>query len=207
MAKPSSAPWATRHLYLSSWARSNKILENAKISNIAFLVKGDVFSATTHSDLFLRAKEKCIEIKVFHNNSILTAVGDCGLSLYKFGKVASIPIPEKNFAPESFFDILKENLLIGAHTLFLLDLKPDLNKFLSIKDAIDILLKINLKRKENSFTENTFVIGCARLGTTDSLIKCGKAKDILKINFGEPPYCLIVPANLNHKEEEYLKII
>jgi len=182
-------------------------LKEAHLKDVALLIYGDPLSATTHFEILEIAKKKKVETKIIHAPSIFTAIAETGLSLYKFGKVASIPIPEKNFAPESFFDILKENLLIGAHTLFLLDLKPDLNKFLSIKDAIDILLKINLKRKENSFTENTFVIGCARLGTTDSLIKCGKAKDILKINFGEPPYCLIVPANLNHKEEEYLKII
>ena len=179
-------------------------LKEAHLKDVALLIHGDPLSATTHFEILTEAKKKNLETKIIHAPSIFTAIAETGLSLYRFGKVASIPIPEKNFSPESFFDILKENLSIGAHTLFLLDLKPDLNKFLSIKDAIDILLKINLNRKENIFTENTFVIGCARLGTTNSLIKSGKAKDISKINFGEPPYCLIVPAKLNHKEEEYL---
>ena len=179
-------------------------LKEAHLKDIALLIHGDPLSATTHLEILAEAKKKKLETKIIHAPSIFTAIAETGLSLYRFGKVASIPIPEKNFTPESFFDILKENLSIGAHTLFLLDLKPDLNKFLTIKDAIDILLKINLNRKENIFTENTFVIGCARLGTTNSLIKSGKAKDISKINFGEPPYCLIVPAKLNHKEEEYL---
>jgi len=179
-------------------------LKEAHLKDVALLIHGDPLSATTHFEILTEAKKKNLETKIIHAPSIFTAIAETGLSLYRFGKVASIPIPEKNFSPESFFDILKENLSIGAHTLFLLDLKPDLNKFLTIKDAIDILLKINLNRKENIFTENTFVIGCARLGTTNSLIKSGKAKDISKINFGEPPYCLIVPAKLNHKEEEYL---
>ena len=182
-------------------------LKEAHLKDVALLIHGDPLSATTHFEILTEAKKKKLETKIIHAPSIFTAIAETGLSLYRFGKVASIPIPEKNFTPESFFDILKENLSIGAHTLFLLDLKPDLNKFLTIKDAIDILLKINLNRKENIFTENTFTIGCARLGTENAIIKSGKAKDILKINFGEPPYCLIVPAKLNHKEEEYLKII
>lgn len=44
-------------------------------------------SATTHSDLLLRAKEKGVTVKVVHNASILTAVGACGLHLYRFGQV------------------------------------------------------------------------------------------------------------------------
>lgn len=44
-------------------------------------------SATTHTDLQLRAHEKGIEVKVVHNASIMNAVGICGLQLYRFGEV------------------------------------------------------------------------------------------------------------------------
>ena len=179
--------------------------KNAHIKDVALLVYGDPLSATTHFEILQIAKKKKLEAKVIHAPSIFTTIAETGLSLYRFGKVASIPIPEKSFFPESFFDILKENLSIQAHTLLLLEMKIDENKFLTIKDAISTLLEINRKRKDKSFTEETFVIGCARLGTETSLIKAGKAKDLLKIDFGAPPFCLIVPAKLNHKEEEYLK--
>ncbi|MBI2041071.1 MAG: diphthine synthase [DPANN group archaeon] len=178
-------------------------LKFAHIKDTAVLIHGDPLSATTHFEILAEAKKKKIETTVIHAPSVFTAIAETGLSLYRFGKVASIPILEKNFQPESFFDILKENLSIGAHTLFLLDLRPDENRFLQIKDAIKVLTEINVKRNENVFTENTFVIACARLGTTTSLIKSGTAAEIAKINFGESPYCLIVPARLNHKEEEY----
>jgi len=180
-------------------------LKEAHLKDVALLVHGDPLSATTHFEILQTARKKKIETKIIHAPSVFTAIAETGLSLYRFSKVASIPIPEKNFSPESFFDVLVENQKIGAHTLFLLDLKPDENRFLSIKDAIEILLHINNKRKEKIFLENTFIIGCARLGTENAIIKSGKAKDLEKINFGEPPYCLIVPAKLNHKEEEYLK--
>ncbi len=180
-------------------------LKNAHVKNVALLVFGDALSATTHFEILQIAKKKKIETKTIHVASVFTAVAETGLSLYRFGKTASIPIPEKSFQPESFFDILVENQKIDAHTLFLLDLKPEQNKFLTIKDAIGILLEINKKRKEKLFTENTFCIGCARLGSENSLIKSGTAEKLREIEFGSPPFCLIVPAKLNHKEDEYLK--
>ncbi len=181
-------------------------LKEAHLKEIALLIYGDPLSATTHFEIISEAKNKKIEINIIHAPSIFTAVAETGLSLYRFGKTASIPIPEKNFSPESFFDVLKENLSIGAHTLFLLDLKPDEKKFLTISEAIGILSDINKRKNEKVFIEDTFVIGCARLGTETSVIKLGKAKEISKVNFGEPPFCLVVPAKLNHKEEGYLKL-
>lgn len=160
----------------------------------ALLIYGDPLAATTHTELLKKAK-------VIHAPSVLTAVAETGLSLYKFGKTASIPIPEKNFKPESFYDILKENQSIKAHTLFLLDLKSEKNKFLTIKQAIKILLKI---AKDKTFTDSTKCIACARLGQ-NQLIKYGTARKLQNINFGKPPYCLIIPGKLNFKEEEFLK--
>src|SRR3989338_2452143 len=56
------------------FVESNFPLEKAKKQNIALLIIGDVFSATTHISLLLEAKKQNIEVKVIHNASILTAV-------------------------------------------------------------------------------------------------------------------------------------
>ena len=72
------------------------ILNNAIDKNVAFLVIGDVFGATTHIDLMLRAKKKNIEVKIINNASILNAIGILGLELYKFGKTTSIPFNNKD---------------------------------------------------------------------------------------------------------------
>ena len=68
-----------------------QILDEAKIQNIALLVIGDIFSATTHINYLLECKKQNIPIKIIHNASILTAVGEIGLELYKYGKVTSMP--------------------------------------------------------------------------------------------------------------------
>jgi len=179
--------------------------KNAHVKDVALLVFGDPLAATTHFEILQIARKKKIETKIVHAPSIFTAVAETGLSLYRFGKVASIPLPEKGFAPESFFDILAENQKIDAHTLFLLEINVEAKKHLTVSQAIDILLEINKKRKSNLFGEQTLCVGCARLGAENSVIKAGTAAELHNFNFGEPPFVLIVPAKLNHKEQEYLK--
>ena len=43
---------------------AEEILEGAKTADIAFLVVGDPFGATTHSDLVLRAREMGVPLQV-----------------------------------------------------------------------------------------------------------------------------------------------
>ncbi|MCK4589644.1 MAG: diphthine synthase [Nanoarchaeota archaeon] len=185
--------------------RADEILNKSKKFDTALLIIGDPMSATTHIDLFLRAKEKNIKTEVIHNASILTAVGITGLQLYKFGKTTSIPFAENYWALETPYNVLKQNQKQKLHTLFLLDLNPLENKFMSINDAIDILLKIESKKKNKIFSKKTKVIGCARLGSKKPLIVYDEAQKLMKKDFGKPPYCLIVPGQLHFMEEEALK--
>ena len=183
----------------------NLILKNAKEKNVAFLVVGEVFAATTHMDLYLRAKKRAIKTMVVYNASVLTAIGITGLQLYKFGKTASIPIINENV--ETPYDALKINQENNLHTLFILDLKEDSNDSLSVNDAIRYLLKVEMKRGERVFADNALCIGCAKLGSLDQIIKAGKAKELLKYDFKKGMQCLIVPAKkLHFMEEEALKI-
>jgi len=181
------------------------ILANAKDNEVAFLVVGDVFSATTHMDLYLRAKKMGINTLVVHNASVLTAVGITGLQLYKFGKTTSIPF--ENESVEAPYDALALNQKNNLHTLFLLDLRQYSNDSLTINDAIRYLLKVELKRGDKIFNDNMLCVGCAKLGSLDQIVKVGKARDLLKYNFKNGMHCLIVPAkNLHFMEEEALKI-
>jgi diphthine synthase len=176
---------------------------NAKTKKVALLIYGDVLSATTHTEILLDAKAKKIKTQLLHAPSILTTMAETGLSLYKFGKTASIPFWEKNFQPESFFDILIQNQKIGAHTLFLLDLRPDLKKFMTVQEAIEVLLKVAKKRKSKLFTAYTHCIACSQLGTAKQIIKVGTANKLIMETFGTPA-CLIVPGKLADYEKEAL---
>ncbi len=189
---------------------AEQIVLEAKRQDVAFLVVGDPFSATTHIELLHLAFDNKVKVEVIHNASILNAVGITGLQLYKFGRTTSIPYPENVALPVAPFQILKENMDIGAHTLFLLDLNPALGKFLKIGEALDILLKVQQseKGKKNTkmiLTEKTLVIGCARLGSSDYCIKAGPLNKVKAFNFGAAPYCLIIPGKMHFMEEEMLE--
>ena len=191
-------------------------LKNAHLKEVALLIYGDPLSATTHFEILAEARKLKIETTIIHAPSIFTAVAETGLSLYKFGKVASLPLPIKNITyPTSPFEVLKENLSINAHTLFLLEInvsektqseqssdaphRSAVTEFLTIKEAIDLL------STAKAVDENALLVGCARLGTTTTVIKASNASELTKVDWGEAPFCLIVPARLNHKEEEYLQ--
>ena len=60
---------------------ADDILFESDQKDVAFLVVGDPFGATTHTDLILRAKQAKIPYQVVHNASILNAIGCCGLQV------------------------------------------------------------------------------------------------------------------------------
>lgn len=184
---------------------SDRILDPAKDSDVSFLVIGDPFGATTHSDLFLRAREKGIQVKVIHNVSILNAVGETGLELYKFGKVTSVTFPMPGFRPETPYDVIRENRDLGVHTLVLLDIKASENKYMTVNEAISYLLEIESSRNENVFTAETICVGIARIGSDDQKIVSGTAGTLKDYDFGKPLHCLIVPGNLHFIEEDMIK--
>ena len=102
------------------------------ITSIIFLVKKLIYaisltrSATTHTDLILRAVELGIQYRVIHNASIMNAIGCCGLQLYHFGETVSIPFWNETWKPDSFLDKIEANLQRGLHTLCLLGRQNEL---------------------------------------------------------------------------------
>jgi len=181
----------------------DEFLNHAKTEDTALLIPGDPMAATTHIDIVLRAEKLGIKVKIIHSSSIFSAVGEAGMQLYKFGKTTSIVFPEKNYFPESPYDSLRDNLKMNLHTLLLLDVKYDENKYMTVNDGIEILLQIEEKKSEGVFTKKTLCVGCARLGG-DEIIKFGTAEELMKVDFGKPPHVLIVPAKLHFVEEEAL---
>ena len=170
----------------------DSILDEAKKDEISLLIIGDVFSATTHIDILLRAKEKKIKVNVVNNASILTAVGVTGLELYKFGRIISIPLDNKNL--DSPYQYFLENQKLGLHSLFLLDIKP--NRLMAVNEAVSYLI-------EKGFDKNTMVVGCAALGSSSPEIKYCKASELKLKKY---PQCLIIPGKLHFKEEEALNL-
>ncbi len=187
----------------------HNIIEEAKKKTVSILVGGDPLIATTHATIRIEAEKTGVKTVVIHSASILSAaIGKSGLHSYKFGASATVAFPYKNIIPETPYNVLKDNLARGLHTLLFLDLKIDKNKkiLMSANEAMNILLNIEKKRKENVFTGDTLCIVLARIGFEDELIRAGKVNELIKQDFGRPPHCLIVPGKLHFMEREYLKL-
>jgi diphthine synthase len=201
--------------------QGDRIIEEAVEGDVAFLVVGDPISATTHLDLYLRARKKGVSVEVVHNASVLTAVGSVGLELYKYGKTTSIVFDSEGDV-QTHYDVVKQNKSLGLHTLCLLDIKvqepsrEELRKenpvsggkprFMTVGEGIQSLLDVEKKLGLGVFTDETLCVGCARLGGADMKIKAGKASSLLSESFGGPLHCLIVPGKLHFMEEEALEL-
>ncbi|AEF96712.1 diphthine synthase [Methanotorris igneus] len=186
---------------------TEKLIEEAKEKDIMFLTAGDPMVATTHVDLAVEAKKRGIDVIIINAPSIYSAVGITGLQLYKFGKTTSIVFPEPNYFPETPYDVIKENLKMGYHTLCLLDIHADKNKFMTANEGLKILLELEKRRKENVITENTKVVVVARAGSLKPKLVYGKIKDLINYDFGKPLHCIIIPGKLHFMEEEALKYL
>ncbi len=175
---------------------SEDIVDVAKKKDIALLVYGNPLSATTHISLILNAKKNKIKYKIIHSESIIIAISESGLQLYKFGKTASMPKFAKSFEPGSFLDIIEENQKIKAHTLLLTDIG------LTSKGAIEQLQKVCKKRN----TEIDKIIICSQIGTDKSKIYYGSLDKLVEKKIAMP-FCIIIPSELHFVEEEALNVL
>ncbi|KAK7691977.1 diphthine synthase [Cerrena zonata] len=204
---------------------SDEILRDADKEDVALLVVGDPFGATTHTDIILRARSLKIPVRVVHNASIMNAVGACGLQLYNFGQTVSLVFFTETWKPDSFYDRIKENVDLGMHTLVLLDIKVkeqseenlargrkiyEPPRYMSITQAVSQLAEIEELRGEGILTpEKTLAVAMSRVGGGDERerIVSGTLAELLEQPsdiFGEPLHSLvIVGKRLHHLEVEY----
>jgi len=170
---------------------SEKLVEMAKNEDVALLIYGSPLMATTHISLINTCRIKKVKYKVLHAGSIFDAIGDSGLSFYKFGKTTSLPKWEKNFEPKSFIDVIKENKSIKAHTLLLVDIS------LKFEECVKQL-------KETKFDFGKVIL-CSRLGIKSNFYYDNLENiDADKV---KPPYCIIVLSELSDYERDSINYL
>ncbi|KFW79595.1 Diphthine synthase, partial [Manacus vitellinus] len=208
---------------------ADTLLKEADVCDVAFLVVGDPFGATTHSDLVLRAVKLGIPYKVIHNASIMNAVGCCGLQVtFLYMHILYICILlfwTDTWKPESFFDKIEKNRRSGMHTLCLLDIKVkeqslenlmkgrkiyEPPRYMSVNQAAEQLLAIiqnrRLQGEKTETTENTVCVGLARVGAPDEKIAAGTLQQMSSVELGGPLHSLIVTGTMHPLELEMLKL-
>jgi len=165
---------------------AGRLVREAKSKDVGIFIGGDALSATTHMMLINEAKRSGVGFKVIHGSSIMTAVAETGLQLYKFGRAVTLT---RGFE-KSILEAIKANMKAGLHTLILLDIG------MTAKDAAAIL-SVKLKCK---------AAAACNLGCDDSVIVYGELK-ALKENkeIDRTPAIIAIPGKLHFAEEEFLE--
>ncbi len=180
------------------------VLSNPK-DDVALLVCGDPLIATTHADVILRAKKKGVNVKIIHSSSIYSAVAETGLQIYKFGKTTTLPFPQGDYFPTSPYDVIRKNHDLGLHSLVLLDVKSDENRFMIVNEGLRLLLRMEDEKRKSLISGDLFLVGIARLGG-DSLIRAGSLDELIELDFGRPPHSLVIPGDLHFTEKDMLDL-
>lgn len=199
---------------------SDEILKDADTEDIAFMVVGDPFGATTHSDLIIRARELGIKVEAIHNASVMNAVGACGLQLYQFGQTVSLVFFTETWKPASFYDKVLENRRIGLHTLLLLDIKVkeqsienmargrliyEPPRYMDIATAAKQMLEIEELKGQKAYTPDSPCVAISRLGLPTQTFKAGTLAELAEYDSGEPLHSLVLMGRQVHDLElEYL---
>ena len=218
---------------------SDEILNEADKVDVAFLVVGDPFgyitrptcsmtnsilitsSATTHTDLVLRARELGIQIQNVPNASIMSAIGSTGLQLYNFGQTVSMVFFTDTWKPSSFYDRIEENRRIGLHTLVLLDIKVkeqslenlargkkifEPPRYMTVAQCASQMLEIEQERSEGVYGPESLAVGVARLGSKDQKMAAGTLKQLSEADLGAPLHSLVLLGNRTHDlEREFIR--
>ncbi len=179
------------------------ILDASENGKTVLLVPGDPLIATTHVTLRIEAEKRGVRTRIVHGASIISAIiSVSGLHNYKFGKTVTVPFQENfSLAP---YDVIAQNKKLGLHTLCLLDLKVDEKRFLSISEALTVLLEIEQKRNKGIIKSNTVAVGVARAGSDTPTVKADYLEKLSKYDFGGPPQSLVFPGELHFMEAEAL---
>jgi diphthine methyl ester synthase len=199
-------------------SNSEEILRNAQNEDVAFLVVGDPFGATTHTDIVLRARELSIPVRSIPNASIMSGIGACGLQLYNFGQTVSMVFFTDSWRPSSFYDRVKENRSIGLHTLVLLDIKvkePNLEamargkivyeppRYMTVGTCAAQMLEVEAERQEGVYSSDSLAIGAARVGGKDQCFVAGTLKELCDTDeqLGRPLHSLVLLGRRTHELE------
>lgn len=180
------------------------IIREAKEVDVALACAGDPMVATTHQELRVRAVGEGVETRVIHGVSIVGCIsGELGLHQYKFGKMVTVTSSKP--AASSVLNTIYWNLLKGLHTLLLLEWTP--KHTFTPNDALKTLKEADEEMKLGVLNDNLFLIVAARIGQKNQLIKLGVLREMLESDYGEPPYSIVIPAELHFTEVEALQTL
>ncbi|KAK6089660.1 hypothetical protein P3W45_001302 [Vairimorpha bombi] len=179
--------------------------DEAKDLNVCILVAGSPMFATTHIGLVIKGREKDVPVEIIHNASILNIYGCLGLYSYHHGKTVSIPYFTPEWKPTSFYKNIIRNMENGLHTLCLLDIKVEEDRFMTANEALEQILESASITEDKSLDKDYEVFVICRFGSPDQIIKYGTIESLIKTEFGKPLHSLVVPGKMDKIEREMVE--
>ena len=181
-----------------------QILDESKTLNVGLVSYGDPTIATTFTELRIRAMKNNIEVKVVHAASGITSlVGECGLQVYKIGKL--VTMMEEKQSAISVYSTIFGNLNLNCHTIILTEYRQDEDGsefFLKPNYVMSKLLEIEKDITYEIVSEDSFLIVVSRIGTDYQKIVSGKIKSLIDLEYGRGQHSIIFPAKFHFTEEE-----
>ena len=181
-----------------------QILDESKTLNVGLVSYGDPTIATTFTELRIRAMKNNIEVKVVHAASGITSlVGECGLQVYKIGKL--VTMMEEKQSAISVYSTIFSNLNLNCHTIILTEYRQDEDGsefFLKPNYVMSKLLEIEKDITYEIVSEDSFLIVVSRIGTDHQKIVSGKIKSLIDLEYGRGQHSIIFPAKFHFTEEE-----
>jgi len=180
-----------------------RIVQEAKHRDIAILVPGDPFIATTHDALRVEAYKNNVKTVLVNGLSIYSlAASRTGLQAYRFGKTVTLVYPDPS-PPYSVVETIYENIARNLHTLVLLDLRVEEKRAMSIPEAVDLLRSID----DKGLIMKYIGVAVARAGSRDEVIVADRVGELREYSYPKPPHCLIVVAKPHPVELDNLRYI
>ncbi len=182
---------AERHILEDN---ASNIIVEAKEKEIVVAVPGDPFVATTHISLYLESLRRGVEVRYIPGISILTVAPSLsGLQHYRFGRVVTLPLRWRE-SPSIYEKILR-NKEQNLHTLILVE------EGLNMEEALEALLEMERRYRKGVVTLSDLLVGVARAGFEDCKRVVGTVEELLEVEWGEPPYTIILPVPDRIEEE------
>ncbi|KAF3359980.1 hypothetical protein VdG1_01670 [Verticillium dahliae VDG1] len=179
-------------------SNSDEILRDAQTEDVAFLVVGDPFGATTHTDIVLRARELEIPVATVPNASIMSGIGAAGLQLYNFGQTVSMVFFTDSWRPASFYD---RNMIRGR-----LVYEPP--RYMTVGQCARQMLEIEEEKAEGAYGPDSLAIGAARVGGRTEKFVAGTLRELCDTDelLGAPLHSMVLLGRRTHElEHDYVK--
>jgi len=103
---------------------------------------------------------------------------------------------------ETPYDIIKQNLELGLHTLVFLDIDQE-KGYMTVNTALELLLEVEEKRGEGVM-RGTAAVGIARAGSEKPVVKADYVENLKDFDFGKTLHILVIPGKLHFLEAEAL---